>query len=163
MNLIVALSRVNSFNKNLNLKYYLLKYRNFSDANIKFVFIESNNNERIFVEGNKAETVLDTALKYDVGIEAICNGDLSCSTCHVICSENVYRTLSKPSVEECDMLDMVPSHILTKTSRLCCQIKISELPEHSEFIIPQNYVDLSGVDPPLRRLKPLKKTAATNK
>jgi ferredoxin len=80
---------------------------------VRFNFIEGNNNERIPVEGLTTETVLDTARKYDIDIEAACNGELACSTCHLICNSEAFNSFPKPSDEEIDMLDLIPDHIRT--------------------------------------------------
>jgi 2Fe-2S ferredoxin len=69
-------------------------------------------------------TVLDIAHRHGVDIEGACEGQLACSTCHVIVEEPWFGKLSEPSEEEEDMLDLAFG--LTRTSRLGCQIVITE-------------------------------------
>ncbi|CCD12558.1 unnamed protein product, partial [Trypanosoma congolense IL3000] len=59
-----------------------------------------------------------------VDIEAACDGTCACSTCHVILRKEDYEKLEAPSEDEMDMLDLAPQ--VTATSRLACQIKLTE-------------------------------------
>ena len=49
---------------------------------------------------------------------------MACSTCHIIVSEDWFEKLPDASEEEEDMLDL--AYGLTKTSRLSCQITVTE-------------------------------------
>lgn len=69
-------------------------------------------------------SVLDIAHRNDVDIEGACEGQMACSTCHVIVDEAWYGRLPAPCEEEEDMLDLAFG--LTRTSRLGCQIVITE-------------------------------------
>jgi 2Fe-2S ferredoxin len=69
-------------------------------------------------------TVLDIAHRHGVDIEGACEGQMACSTCHVIVEEPWFGKLAAPSEEEEDMLDLAFG--LTRTSRLGCQIVITE-------------------------------------
>lgn len=69
-------------------------------------------------------TVLDIAHRHGVDIEGACEGQMACSTCHVIVEEPWFGKLPEPSEEEEDMLDLAFG--LTRTSRLGCQIVITE-------------------------------------
>jgi len=59
-----------------------------------------------------------------VPLEGACEGSLACSTCHVIVDSAWYGKLQTASEDEEDMLDLAFG--LTHTSRLGCQIKMSE-------------------------------------
>ncbi len=69
-------------------------------------------------------SVLDIAHRNDVDIEGACEGQMACSTCHVIVDDDWYGKLPPPCEEEEDMLDLAFG--LTRTSRLGCQIVITE-------------------------------------
>ncbi|MFT4718197.1 MAG: 2Fe-2S ferredoxin [Rickettsiales bacterium] len=69
-------------------------------------------------------TILEAAHNNDVDLEGACEGSLACSTCHVIVDDEYFNKLSEPSEDEEDMLDLAFG--LTKTSRLGCQIVLSE-------------------------------------
>jgi 2Fe-2S ferredoxin len=67
---------------------------------------------------------LEIAHRNKIDIEGACEGSLACSTCHVIVDPDWYETLQEASEDEEDMLDLAFG--LTHTSRLGCQIRMSE-------------------------------------
>ena len=69
-------------------------------------------------------SVLDIAHRHGIDIEGACEGQMACSTCHVIVDEAWFGRLPAPSEEEEDMLDLAFG--LTRTSRLGCQIVITD-------------------------------------
>ena len=68
-----------------------------------------------------------------------CEGTLSCSTCHLILDENNYNQLKPPNDEENDMLDLAFG--LKKTSRLGCQITVTENMKDWVFVVPKEVSD----------------------
>ena len=77
------------------------------------------------VEGEIGSTVMDTALRNDVtSIVAECGGGCTCATCLVHVDEQWFKVVGPPSEEEEYMLD--GAHEVKPTSRLSCQIKITE-------------------------------------
>ena len=76
------------------------------------------------VEAPIGLSVLEIAHKNGIDLEGSCEGSLACSTCHVIVDEEYFDKLVEPSEDEEDMLDIAFG--LTSTSRLGCQIIISE-------------------------------------
>jgi 2Fe-2S ferredoxin len=89
----------------------------------KMVFIERDG-RRKEVEAPLGLSILEIAHRNDVDIEGACEGSLACSTCHVIVEPEWFDLLPAPSEDEEDMLDLAFG--LTKTSRLGCQVKITE-------------------------------------
>jgi len=69
-------------------------------------------------------SVLEIAHRNNIGIEGACEGSLACSTCHVIVEKQWFDKLDTAREDEEDMLDLAFG--LTHTSRLGCQIKMSE-------------------------------------
>lgn len=59
-------------------------------------------------------------------IQATCGGMALCGTCHALILEG-FDELSRRTEEELDMLDTLPETF--DNSRLCCQIKVQQLPE----------------------------------
>lgn len=57
-------------------------------------------------------------------LEGTCEGQMACSTCHVIVAADDFAKLPKASEEEEDMLDLA-AHV-TRHSRLACQIWLTE-------------------------------------
>jgi 2Fe-2S ferredoxin len=68
--------------------------------------------------------VLEIAHRNGIDLEGACEGSLACSTCHVIIDAEWYDLLKEASEDEEDMLDLAFG--LTRTSRLGCQIIITE-------------------------------------
>ena len=89
----------------------------------KMTFIERDGKLRE-VDAPLGLSVLEIAHKHGVDIEGACEGSLACSTSHVIVDEGWYKKLSEPTEDEEDMLDLAFG--LTHTSRLGCQIRMSE-------------------------------------
>ena len=69
-------------------------------------------------------SVLDIAHRNDIDIEGACEGQMACSTCHIVVDPDWYGKSPAPTEEEEDMLDLAFG--LTRTSRLGCQIVITE-------------------------------------
>ena len=59
---------------------------------------------------------------------------MACSTCHVILKDEIYDELEEACEEEEDLLDL--AYGLTHTSRLGCQIMITEEMEGMEVKLP---------------------------
>jgi 2Fe-2S ferredoxin len=75
--------------------------------------------------GEVGSTVMETAMKNDVpGIMAECGGSCSCATCLVHVDEAWFERVGTRSEEEEYMLDA--AYEVTPTSRLSCQIKVTE-------------------------------------
>ena len=79
---------------------------------------------RIEVSTAVGDSVLDVARENNIAIEGACEGSMACSTSHVIVDKSWYRKLEELSEDEEDMLDLAFG--LTRTSRLGCQIEITE-------------------------------------
>ena len=89
----------------------------------KMTFIERDGTHRE-VDAPLGLSVLEIAHRHGVDIEGACEGSLACSTCHVIVDTKYFELLQSPTEDEEDMLDLAFG--LTKTSRLGCQIVMTE-------------------------------------
>ena len=89
----------------------------------KLTFIEKDGNHKI-VDAPNGLSIMEIAHKFDVDIEGACEGSLACATCHVVVDPDWFAKLGEPSEDEEDMLDLAFG--LTETSRLGCQIVMSE-------------------------------------
>ncbi|WP_375593823.1 ferredoxin family 2Fe-2S iron-sulfur cluster binding protein [Algihabitans albus] len=89
----------------------------------KMTFIERDGRPKT-VEAPSGLSVLEIAHRNDIDIEGACEGSLACSTCHVVIDDAWYDRLDEASEDEEDMLDLAFG--LTKTSRLGCQIILTE-------------------------------------
>lgn len=94
--------------------------------------------ERVQVEGRVGQNLLRLAQQNDLEVEGACEGVCACSTCHLILDDDSFDKVEdaqEPSEVEEDMLDMAWG--LTPTSRLGCQIKLSEDLEGLEVTLPK--------------------------
>jgi 2Fe-2S ferredoxin len=89
----------------------------------KMIFIKAGG-ERVEVEAPLGLSVLEVAHRNNIDLEGACEGSLACSTCHVIVDPEWYDVLEGATEDEEDMLDLAFG--LTHTSRLGCQIKMTE-------------------------------------
>lgn len=89
----------------------------------KMVFIDPKGGRRE-VDAPLGLSVLEIAHMHGIDLEGACEGSLACSTCHVIVDPGWYKKLANATEDEEDMLDLAFG--LTRTSRLGCQIIMSE-------------------------------------
>jgi 2Fe-2S ferredoxin len=81
------------------------------------------------------KTALQIAWDHGIDIEGACEGCMACSTCHVIVDAAHFDRLEPPSMDEEDMLDLAWG--LRPTSRLGCQIVITEALDGIELTLPR--------------------------
>eukprot|EP00941_MAST-03F_sp_MAST-3F-sp1_P005884 g5884.t1 len=101
---------------------------------VKFTFVEPDG-EEVVVEADVGDTLLDIAHDNEIEIEGACGGECACSTCHVILESELYDSLEEPEEEEEDMLDLALN--LTDTSRLGCQIEVTEAMNGVKIYLPE--------------------------
>lgn len=89
--------------------------------NVRFVATDGSVREASALPG---ERLLDAAQRDGQPLEGTCEGDMACATCHVVIDPADFAKLSLASADEEDMLDL--AHGTTRTSRLACQIVLSE-------------------------------------
>ncbi len=105
----------------------------------KVIFIE--NDERKEIEAENGLSILEIAHKNNIDLEGACEGSLACSTCHVIVNDSFFNKLEEASEEEEDMLDLAFG--VTHTSRLGCQIIMSDELDGIELQVPSNTRNIS--------------------
>lgn len=86
------------------------------------------------IEAKVGQTLMSAAVAAGISIEAACEGNCACSTCHVYIDSEHFHKLPAASEEEEDMLDL--ALFVQPTSRLSCQIKMSHDLEGIEFKLP---------------------------
>ena len=87
------------------------------------------------VEAQSGQRLLDVAWAAREPLEGACEGVMACSTCHVIVDEVDFERLPAAAEEEEDLLDLA-AHA-TRTSRLACQIILTDDMESLTVRIPQ--------------------------
>ncbi len=91
---------------------------------MKVILIDKSGDRRA-LEAHAGQSLLDVARQNNVNeVEGACDGEMSCSTCHLIIDPEWYAQLPAPSTEELDMLDLATG--LARNSRLGCQIRLTE-------------------------------------
>lgn len=108
-------------------------------ATVKIIFICKG--ERKEFQVPIGTTVLEAAHNNNIDLEGACEGSLACSTCHVIVDKDFYDKLEKPSEDEEDMLDLAFG--LTPTSRLGCQIIMTEELDGLTLVVPDETRNIS--------------------
>ncbi|QCE33277.1 2Fe-2S iron-sulfur cluster binding domain-containing protein [Acetobacteraceae bacterium] len=98
------------------------------------VFVEPDGTRRE-VEAPLGQSVLEIAHANDIDLEGACEGSLACATCHVIVDPAWAAKLPETTEEEEDMLDLAFG--VQKTSRLGCQILITEALDGLTVLIPK--------------------------
>ena len=96
--------------------------------------------ERVDVEAAAGTRLLEVGQAADMPLEGTCEGQMSCSTCHVIIPREWFDRLPPASEDEEDMLDLAAG--VTRTSRLSCQILLVPELEGLEVRIPGESHDM---------------------
>lgn len=98
--------------------------------------------DEIAAEGEAGETLLRAAQRAGMPLEGTCEGQMACSTCHVIIAAEWFEQLPAASEEEEDMLDLAAG--ARRTSRLACQIVLGDEHEGLAVTIPAESYDMRG-------------------
>ncbi len=85
-------------------------------------FIEADG-KRTTATGAEGASLLEVAQGAGMPLEGTCEGQMACSTCHVIVAAEWFARLTPASADEEDMLDLAAG--VARTSRLSCQILLT--------------------------------------
>lgn len=97
---------------------------------IRVRFITADGKE-IDAVASPGQSLLDLGQAAGLPLEGTCEGQMACSTCHVIVDALWFDSLPRASEDEEDMIDLAAG--ATRTSRLSCQITLT--PEHDGLIV----------------------------
>ena len=89
--------------------------------NVRFV---TDQGDIVTAETRPGTRLLEVGQGAGMPLEGTCEGQMACSTCHVIVAAEWFDKLTPASADEEDMLDLAAG--VTRTSRLSCQIELSE-------------------------------------
>ena len=92
-------------------------------------------------EASPGDNLLRVAQAAGMPLEGTCEGQMACSTCHVIVDKDWFDRLAQASEEEEDMLDLAAG--VRRTSRLSCQIVLGEELDGLTVAIPAESHDMS--------------------
>jgi ferredoxin len=96
--------------------------------------------ERISVKAREGDRLLEVAQAAGMPLEGTCEGQMACSTCHVIVAPEWFERLPAAVDDEEDMLDLAAQ--VTRTSRLSCQIVLTPDLDGLEVRIPGESRDM---------------------
>lgn len=103
------------------------------------IFIDHEDN-KINVTANIGDTLMEAALNNDInGIIGECGGNCVCATCHCFVAEEWVDKLPAMEEEENEMLDAAADP-RDESSRLSCQIEITDALDGLTVYIPENQV-----------------------
>ncbi|WP_188237697.1 2Fe-2S iron-sulfur cluster-binding protein [Sphingopyxis sp. LK2115] len=91
---------------------------------MRIVFVHADGKGRTEAEAQPGDILLDVAQTHLMPLEGTCEGQMACSTCHVIVAKEDFGRLPPASEEEEDMLDLAAG--ARRTSRLSCQIMLTD-------------------------------------
>ena len=87
---------------------------------IRVRFVSADGQTTLEAEAHPGERLLEVAQANGQPLEGTCEGQMACSTCHVIVDAADFARLPRASNDEEDMLDLAAG--VKRTSRLACQI-----------------------------------------
>ncbi|MFL6741019.1 MAG: 2Fe-2S iron-sulfur cluster-binding protein [Sphingomicrobium sp.] len=94
------------------------------------------------VDAGQGQRLLEVAWAERQPLEGACEGVMACSTCHVIVDAADFEKLPPATEEEEDLLDLA-AHA-TRTSRLACQIILTENLKRLDVRIPPGAMNWMG-------------------
>ena len=103
------------------------------------IFIDPQG-ERVRVEARAGDRLLEVGQGAGMPLEGTCEGQMACSTCHVIVAPEWFERLPSAVDDEEDMLDLAAQ--VTRTSRLSCQIVLTPELDGLEVRIPVESRDM---------------------
>jgi len=106
---------------------------------VKVTFVTATG-EHVMAEAPAGERLLKLAQAAGMPLEGTCEGQMACSTCHVVVARDWFDKLPPASEDEEDMLDLAAG--VTRTSRLACQIELTEALDGLEVRIPGESRDM---------------------
>jgi ferredoxin len=105
-------------------------------------FVSADGNHIQEVRGKPGDRLLDLAQAHGQPLEGTCEGQMACSTCHVIVAAEDFARLPAAVEEEEDLLDLAAR--VTRTSRLACQIILDRALDRLTVRIPGEAHDMQG-------------------
>lgn len=106
---------------------------------INVCFIDSRGNA-VEGAGEPGQSLLEVGQALGLPLEGTCEGQMACSTCHVIVGADWFDKLPDASEEEEDMLDFAAG--VQRTSRLSCQIDLTPEMDGLTVTVPAEAHDM---------------------
>ena len=106
---------------------------------VKVTFITATE-ERVTAQGAEGDNLLRLGQAAGMPLEGTCEGQMACSTCHVIVGRDWFGKLPRATEDEEDLLDLAAG--VRPTSRLSCQIELTAALDGLEVRIPGDSHDM---------------------
>ena len=74
---------------------------------------------------DSGQTLMEPLRELDEGIEALCGGMCSCSTCHIFVAPEAFAKLPERQSDELELLEST-ENFRPGESRLACQVKVTD-------------------------------------
>ena len=109
---------------------------------IRVRFVSADGSKTREVDAPGGHRLLEIAQNDGQPLEGTCEGQMACSTCHVIVAAEDFARLPVASEEEEDMLDLAIG--ASRTSRLACQILLTPDLDGLTVRMPPQHRDMQG-------------------
>ena len=109
---------------------------------IRVTFVSADGENRQEVDAAAGSVLLEVAQAAGQPLEGTCEGQMACSTCHVIVESEDFSKLPPASEAEEDMLDLAAA--ATRTSRLSCPIILEVKLDGLTVRIPGESYNMQG-------------------
>lgn len=106
---------------------------------VKVNFLTANG-QHVAADGKVGARLLEVGQSAGMALEGTCEGQMACSTCHVVVSPEWFDRLPPAGPDEEDMLDLAAD--VARTSRLSCQITLTEDLDGLQVRIPGESRDM---------------------
>lgn len=110
---------------------------------VRVTFISADGKDRREAEAEAGTILLELAQVNGQPLEGTCEGQMACSTCHVIVDPDDFAKLPRATEAEEDILDLAAA--ATRTSRLACQIVLGEKLDTLTVRIPAESHNMQGM------------------
>ncbi len=110
-------------------------------SKLKVIFVHPDGTEQQ-VDTEQNVTVLQLAHELGLEMEGACEGNMACSTCHIVVDEKDFDRLPEACEDEEEMLDLAVG--LTATSRLGCQVLLTDELDGIRLFLPKTTRNMMG-------------------
>lgn len=112
-------------------------------SDITVNFVSPDGEQKVTAKASDGDDLLTIAQVHDQPLEGTCEGQMACSTCHVIVAAGDFDKLPEATEMEEDMLDLAAG--ARRTSRLACQITLTAELDGLTVHIPSESHNMQGV------------------
>ncbi len=110
---------------------------------VKITFVSPDGKTETSADGEPGCGLLELGQSAGMPLEGTCEGQMACSTCHVVIDKAWFDKLPRAKDDEEDMLDLASG--ARRTSRLSCQIILSDDLDGMIVHIPAESRNMQGI------------------